>query len=84
MTAAHDAIRLFVSIPEELVDRPLIYEIIKKFDVVPSIRRANVETHTAWVILELSGPHDARDQAMAFLEELGCTVNRMEGDVVAG
>jgi L-aspartate semialdehyde sulfurtransferase ferredoxin len=84
MTASTDAIRLFVSIPEELVDRPMIYEMIKRFDVVPSIRRANVETHTAWVILELSGTHDARDHAIAYLEELGCTVNRMEGDVVAG
>ena len=84
MTHSNDAIRLFVSIPEALVDRPLIYEMIKRFDVVPSIRRANVEAHTAWVILELSGPHDARDQAIAYLEELGCTVNRMEGDVVAG
>jgi hypothetical protein len=84
MTHTNDAIRLFVSIPEELVDRPLLYEIIKQFDVVPSIRRANVEAHSAWVILELSGPHDARDQAIAFLEGLGCTVNRMEGDVVAG
>ena len=55
-----DAMRLFVSIPEELVDRPLLYEMIKRFDVVPSIRRANVEAHSAWVILELSGPHDDR------------------------
>jgi len=37
MTVHHDAIRLFVAIPEELVDRPLIYEMIKHFDVVPSI-----------------------------------------------
>ena len=85
MTPNQDAIRLFVSIPEDLVERPMIYEMIKKFDVVPSIRRANVEAHSAWVILELSGPHEARDQAIAFLEGLGCTVNRMEeGDVVAG
>jgi len=84
MSATSDAIRLFVSIPEALVERPMIYEIIKRFDVVPSIRRANVEAHSAWVILELSGPHDARDQAIAYLEGLGCTVNRMEGDVVAG
>ena len=84
MTPTADTIRLFVSIPEELVERPMIYEMIKRFDVVPNIRRANVEAHSAWVILELSGPHDARDQAIAYLEELGCTVNRMEGDVVAG
>ena len=78
------AIRLFVSFPEELVNRPMIYEIVKAFDVVPNIRRANVESHSGWVILELSGAPDARDAAIAYLEGLGCTVNRMEGDVVAG
>ncbi len=84
MTQRTDAIRLFVSIPEALVERPIIYEMIKQFDVVPSIRRANVEAHSAWVILELSGSAQARDAAVAFLLGLGCTVNNMEGDVVAG
>jgi L-aspartate semialdehyde sulfurtransferase ferredoxin len=67
-----------------LVNKPMIYEMVKRFDVVPNIRRANVEAHSGWVILELSGPHDACDAAIAYLEEVGCTVNRMEGDVVAG
>jgi ABC-type methionine transport system ATPase subunit len=79
-----DALRLFVSFPEVLVDKPMIYEMVKRFDVVPNIRRANVEAHSGWVILELSGSHDACDAAIAYLEEVGCTVNRMEGDVVAG
>ena len=77
-------IRLFVSFPEELVERPMIYELVKRFDVVPNLRRANVEAHSGWMILELSGTPDARDSAIAYLEGLGCTVNRMEGDVVAG
>ena len=84
MTEHADALRLFVSFPEELVERPMIYEMIKNFDVVPNIRRAGVEAHSGWVILELSGPHDARDAAIAYLEGLGCIVDRMEGDVVAG
>ena len=84
MTDHVDALRLFVSFPETLVDKPMIYEMIKRYDVVPNIRRANVEAHSGWVILELSGPHDACDQASAYLEGVGCTVNRMEGDVVAG
>jgi ABC-type methionine transport system ATPase subunit len=84
MSAQSESIRLFVSIPEALVERPMIYEIIKKFDVVPSIRRANVEAHSAWMILELGGAQESRAQAVAYLEEQGCTVNRMEGDVVAG
>jgi hypothetical protein len=79
-----EAIRLFVSIPEDLVERPLIYELVKRYDVVPNIRRANVEARTGWVILELSGPTAKRAEAVDYLEGLGCTVNRMEGDVVAG
>jgi L-aspartate semialdehyde sulfurtransferase ferredoxin len=78
------AIRLFVSFPEELVERPLVYELVKRFDVVPNIRRANVESHSGWLILELAGEPGPRDAAIAYLEELGCSVNRMEGDVVAG
>jgi L-aspartate semialdehyde sulfurtransferase ferredoxin len=82
MTAG--ALRLFVSFPEALVERPMIYELVKRFDVVPNIRRANVEAHSGWMILELEGADDARGQAVDYLEQLGCTVNRMEGDVVAG
>ena len=79
-----DALRLFVSYPETLVERPIIYELVKQFDVVPNIRRANVESHSGWIILEVSGSHDSCDAAIAYLQELGCTVNPMEGDVVAG
>ena len=77
-------LRLFVSFPEALVARPIIYELVKRFDVVPNIRRANVEAHSGWMILELSGEPEARTTAISYLEGLGCTVNRMEGDVVAG
>ncbi len=76
------SLRLFVSFPEELVDRPLVYEIIKKFDVVPNIRRANVEGHSGWLILEVNGEQSQLDGAIEYFEGLGCTVNRMEGDVL--
>jgi hypothetical protein len=36
------------------------------------------------VILALAGEHRACDAAIEYLEGLGCTVNPMEGDVVAG
>jgi L-aspartate semialdehyde sulfurtransferase ferredoxin len=79
-----DTVRLFVSFPEDLVDRPMIYEVIKKFDVVPNIRRANVEANSGWIIFQLTGQHDVVDAVVSYLEGLGCTVNRMEGDIVAG
>ena len=77
-------VRLFVSFPEILVDRPMIYEVVKRFDVVPNIRRANVEQHSGWVILELTGEQEQLDGSIAYLEEVGCTVNTMEGDVIEG
>jgi hypothetical protein len=76
--------RLYVSIPEELVDRPLVYELVKNFEVVPNIRRANVEEHTGWIVLELSGADGSIQAAVAHLTDLGCSVNRMEGDVLEG
>ena len=77
-------VRLFVSFPEEIVDRPLLYEIVKELDVIPNIRRANVEEHSGWVILELRGDQKRLDAAIRYLEREGCTVNRMEGDVLEG
>ncbi len=77
-------VRLFVSFPEDLVDRPMIYEVVKRYDVVPNIRRANVEAHSGWVILELNGAPDQLDAAVGYLEGVGCTVNTMEGDVIEG
>ena len=77
-------VRLFVAFPEALVSKPMIYEVVRRFDVVPNIRRANVEAHSGWMILELDGPAGARDAAIDWLVSQGCTVNPMEGDVVAG
>lgn len=76
--------RLFLSFPESLVDQPLIYEAVKQFDVVPNIRRANVEARSGWVILELAGTEDAVEAAIAFWRDAGVSVNRMEGDVLEG
>lgn len=79
-----DHLRLFVSFPEELVERPMVYELVKRFDVVPNIRRANVEAHSGWMILELQGSEHQQRDAVGYLEELGCTVNDMDGDVLEG
>ena len=85
MTRAGAAIRLFVSFPEELVERPMIYELVKRFDVVPEHPPGQRR-----IALGLGDPGALRrarrpgTEAIAYLEGLGCTVNRMEGDVVAG
>jgi len=76
--------RLFVSFPEALVPRPMIYELVTRFDVVPNIRRADVEDHSGWMILELGGQPASREAAVEWLREQGCVVDEMGGDVIAG
>lgn len=74
--------RLYLSFPEALVERPVIFEAANRFGVMPNIRRANVESHSGWVILELTGEQQAIDDAVAWFTEVGVSVNRMEGDVL--
>ena len=78
-------VRLFVSFPEELVDRPMIYEVVKRFDVVPEHpsrqRRGALGMGDPGAHRRRRSTSTARS---AYLEEVGCTVNTMEGDVIEG
>lgn len=75
---------LQLTFPENQVTEPVIYQIVKKFDVVPSIRRANISNHVGWLVIELSGTAEHLDSAIAYLRELGIEVAPVEGDIVAG
>jgi ABC-type methionine transport system ATPase subunit len=80
MTVRH----LQLTFPENQVTEPVIYQIVKQFDVVPSIRRANISNHVGWMVIEVSGSADALDSATAYLEGLGIQVADASGDIVAG
>ena len=80
MTSRH----LRLTFPEAQVAEPLIYHVVKDFNVVPSIRRAAIENHFGWMIVEFSGETADLDAAQAYLEGLGVEVSRAEGDIVAG
>lgn len=80
MTVRH----LQLTFPESQVTEPVIYQIVKQFDVVPSIRRANISNHVGWMVIEVSGSAEALDAAIAYLESLGIQVADASGDIVAG
>ncbi len=80
MTVRH----LQLTFPENQVTEPVIYQIVKQFDVVPSIRRANISNHVGWMVIEVTGSDEALDAAIAYLENLGVQVSDPTGDIVAG
>ena len=75
--------RVKLTFPENLIREPVIARMVREFDVLPNIRRANVEEHVGWIICELAGSPDAVTSAIEWLRELGVQVD-MLGDVVEG
>lgn len=74
------AAHLHLAFPEHLIEEPVIYRLGREFDVVPTIRRANVDERFAWVTLRLEGEDDAVATAIAWLREQGIEVNELEDD----
>jgi len=73
--------RVRLTFPEHLIKQPLLGRLVREFDVLPNIRRANVEDTFGWIVCELGGEQDAVDRALAWLEAAGVQVDRL-GDVV--
>ena len=74
-------VRVKLTFPEDLIKQPIIARLVREFDVLPNIRRANVEEHVGWIICELGGDDDAIERAIDWLHGLGVGVDRL-GDVV--
>ncbi len=75
---------LRLTFPENQVTEPVIYHLVTDHDVVPNIRRANIENHFGWMVIELTGTPEALAEAEAYLASLGVDIANAEGDVVAG
>ena len=74
--------KLWLTFSQELVDKPLIWEISQKFQVVTNIRQASVSKDVGIVCLELSGEEDEVRRAIDFLLQAGVSVEPVERDVV--
>ena len=76
-------LRVKLTFPEHLIKQPLLGRLVREFDVLPNIRRANVEEKMGWIICELADDDAAVESAVDWLEDAGVQVDRL-GDVVEG
>jgi len=74
-------VRVKLTFPEHLIKQPIIARMVREFDVMPNIRRANVEETVGWIVCELGGDSGSIERAIEWLRDLGVAVNRL-GDVV--
>ena len=81
---ASEVHRLWLMYPTRLVTRPIIWELIKKFEVVTNLRQASINDEVGLVCLELSGERGEVKRAIAWLEELGVKVEPVEINTIEG
>ena len=74
-------LRVKLTFPEHLIKQPLMGRLVREFDVLPNIRRANISDDVGWIVCELAGERPSVERALAWLGEAGVQVDRL-GDVV--
>jgi ABC-type methionine transport system ATPase subunit len=79
--AAVTNLRVKLTFPEHLIKQPLMGRLVREFDVLPNIRRANIEDEVGWIVCELAGEPASVEKALAWLSEAGVQVDRL-GDIV--
>jgi L-aspartate semialdehyde sulfurtransferase ferredoxin len=81
MLGAVTNLRVKLTFPEQLIKQPLMGRLVREFDVLPNIRRANIEEDVGWIVCELAGERESVEKALSWLVDAGVAVDRL-GDVV--
>jgi hypothetical protein len=62
-----------------LLSEPVVHALGSRFGLVTNITRAHVEENGGWMILEIEGSDESIADAVAWLDERGVRVERIEG-----
>ncbi len=71
-----------LTFPQKLVKEPLTFQMAKKYNILPNIRRAKVTESVGELVLELDGKEDDLDKGVEFLKKNGVIVESIVGDIL--
>jgi molybdopterin synthase sulfur carrier subunit len=74
--------RVYFTFNREQCTQPIIYHIVKKFDVIPNIRGASVTEEMGIMSVEISGKRDDVEKALEWVKKQGLKVDPIEMNVV--
>ena len=77
------SVRVRLTFPESDVRRPVLATMVRRFDVEPNIRRADVEEHRGWIVCEVEGEAAQVEAALDWVRAEGISVDLL-GDVLEG
>lgn len=71
-----------LTFPQDLVKEPLTFQMAKKYNILPNIRRAKVTETSGELVLELEGKEEDLDKGVEFLKNAGVIVESVVGNVL--
>ena len=75
--------RIVLHFPHRLVDQPIIYRLVKEFDLQFNILKAFVTPQEeGLMVLELTGKKDNFDKGVIYLQSCGVRIQPLSQDVV--
>jgi len=74
--------RYYLSYPRILIKEPILYQLVKKFDLVFNIRGASVSEDMGLVAVEFEGTQEQIERALAWLRQTGVTVEPIEKNII--
>lgn len=74
--------KLYLLYPEDLVNKPILWEFIKTFDLVVNIKSASMKGEVGLVAVEIEGEENEIKRGEKWFQEKGIKVDRVEQDIV--
>jgi len=75
--------RVVLHFPTRLVDQPIIYKLVKDYDLVLNVLKASVmPNEEGRMVLELSGTRENYDKGIKFLQSAGVNIQSLGQDII--
>ncbi|MCS7151021.1 MAG: 4Fe-4S binding protein [Endomicrobia bacterium] len=74
--------KLVLKFPKRLIDQPIVYHLVKDYDLMINILKASVQPDAEGImVLELSGKKENFDKGINFLKKLGVEIQPLSKDI---
>ncbi|MBU0926458.1 MAG: 4Fe-4S binding protein [Spirochaetes bacterium] len=71
--------RVLFSFPKDMVEKPIVYHLVKDYDLVVNIFRARITPEDeGFLLVDVTGPEDRIAEGLAFVRAANVAVNESE------
>jgi ferredoxin len=74
--------KIVLHYPEERIEKPTTYHLVKDFDLIPSILRAQIDENEGTLVIDLEGDPEQIEKGIEYLREQNIRVQEAIKDIV--